>query len=457
MSGQLERLILGPVRLHGSTVVIRPPRLDDHRAWRAVRLRDRACIEPFWHSSRLGWAERHTERQWIREYLEVRAEERAGRQVPGVIEVDGQFAGQCDLCRLDFDNGSAELSIWVDSRLARQGLACVALGLVLDHAFDTLGLERVVAPISLGNAGAVGSAKRLGFVREALMSRYFDAGGARRDHSLWALTRAEIPPKGFTQQQIQLAHARSDSWEEVSHEPRDIVPRTGTADRASGAPTSRGHRLIRNATVLALILRMTAGRIRRRLRLLRGDQPVRLAVPGHPGVVLRTRTLADGSLRRAARVPDGTPPERAGLLRQLVRRRTGWWREFARSRGGLRSTGGLVLALDVNGRYAGEYRLFDLDMFDRNARLAGWIDPARADLDIRRAAIRAMLDHAFGPLGLYRVATEIAVTDTESAAVAAHAGLLQEGIVRNHLGRTGHRGDHGLWALSVAEPDGEGR
>nr|WP_280274729.1 GNAT family protein [Nocardia wallacei] len=131
---------------------------------------------------------------------------------------------------------------------------------------------------------------------------------------------------------------------------------------------------------------------------------------------------------------------------------TAWWRELRRGYGGLRSPGGLVLVLDVDGVYAGETRLADLDMFDRNARMSGWADPAYADGGVRAATTRALLEYAFDTLGLLRVSTEIDSADTESAAVAARAGLLKEGTMRNCPGPAGRRTDRALWALTVGPP-----
>jgi ribosomal-protein-alanine N-acetyltransferase len=107
--------------------------------------------------------------------------------------------------------------------------------------------------------------------------------------------------------------------------------------------------------------------------------------------------------------------------------------------------------LETDGGYAGEARLFGLDMFDRNARIFVWADPARVDDGVRAAATRALLGHAFNQLGLYRVSADIDSADLESASVAANAGLLKEGIMRNHSGPTGRRADHALWALTVGE------
>ncbi|RDI67746.1 GNAT family N-acetyltransferase [Nocardia pseudobrasiliensis] len=420
----MSRARLGPARLHGSAVVIRPPRLADYPAWRRIRLRDQRLIEPFWYSSPSSWTDRHTEKQWLREYLVATFEARAGRRVAGVIEIDGRFTGQCELVAIDRRCRTAELSIWIDSRLGRHGFAGLAAGLVLDHGFQTLGLERIVAPISPANIGAAHGAEQLGFVREALMARYFDVGGARRDHDLWAVTRADVPADGFAGRWVRRIEAKATG----------IVPVLVEHDPDEG--------LRRRALLVAPVLaRLLAGRVRRRLLFLRGAGPIRLPVPGHPGAVVRSRRLADGPGWRDAH-PAARPLGRCA-----------WWREFSRSRGGLRSPGGLVLVLDIDG-YAGEFRLFDLDMFDRNARLFAWADPARADIGVRTAATRAVVDYAFHTLGLYRVATEIDATDTESAAVVARAGLLEEGIMRNHAGPTGRRGDHALWASTIATRPG---
>ncbi|MBF6327868.1 GNAT family N-acetyltransferase [Nocardia transvalensis] len=437
MSAGLTRVRLGPARLHGCDVVIRPPRCTDHADWQRLRVRDRALIEPFWYSSESSWDERHTEKQWLREYLVATAEVARGRRLSGVIEIDGRFAGQCELCSIDTRSGTAELSIWIDSRLARHGFGGLAAALVLDYGFHALGLERVVAPISPANAAAAHAAAELGFVREALMVRYFDAGGARRDHALWAVTRGDIPEGGF-----------AEAW--IRHV---LAKRASAGPEVPGERGGHPARLGLPMTIVTVGVRLLGGAIRRRFALLRGGCPVRIPVPGRSDTVLRSRRLSDGPAWREARLHnrhrlDGGSP--GDWERQHSR--TAWWREFAGSRGGLRSPGGLVLVLEVGGAYAGEARLFDLDMFDRNARMFVWADPARADIGVRTAATRALLDYAFHMLGLYRVATEIDAADTESAAVAASAGLLEEGIMRNHAGPCGRRADHILWASTVAEP-----
>ncbi|WP_280456196.1 GNAT family N-acetyltransferase [Nocardia brasiliensis] len=183
--------------------------------------------------------------------------------------------------------------------------------------------------------------------------------------------------------------------------------------------------------------------------------PIRLADPDHPEVVLRTRKPTDWRRWRAARSrcrteldPDASGPEPTWAAQHS------WWqwvRQYLRTRAGLRSAGGLVLAIEVDGEYAGEARLFDRDMFDRNARMFVWADPAHAE-HVRVAATRGLLTLAFGPLGLCRVATAIAPGDQVAAAIAARVGMAHEGQMRDSVDATGRRADHDLWAITTPSP-----
>lgn len=171
----------------GESVTLRAPRLSDASTWREIRLADRVAIEPFWVTDQRGWEARHRERVWIHEWLWSRSEAKAGRIVRTVIEVDGQFAGQCDLWIQPHDE-RGELSIWVESRLAGRGIAAAAGRLLIGHAFDQLGLARVTAPIDVDNVASARLARRIGLVREGTMISYLSVGGRRRDHDLWAVS-----------------------------------------------------------------------------------------------------------------------------------------------------------------------------------------------------------------------------------------------------------------------------
>ncbi|MEU8901486.1 GNAT family protein [Nocardia sp. NPDC048505] len=420
----LSRIRLGPRQLHSATVRLRPPRIDDYARWRRIRLRDQRHIEPFWTSSPLAWADRHTGKLWVREVLDCRANARAGRGLGLVIEVDGHLAGQIELGSLAA--GTGELGIWVDARLARHGIGGLAVAMMLDFGFGRAGLHRITAPISPANKGTAAGAAALGMRREALMANYFDAGGRRRDHDLWAILATDLPPEGATA-----------NW---------IARHSG--DAPLPAPEDDPGTLGRTA-VAAATARYYAGRALHRLDPLRAPPGVRLSDPAAPGIVVRTRQLSDWARWRDCRVRarERIAPEVAAEQWRARHSHARWIREFLRTRAGLRSPTGLVLAIEVDGVFAGEARLFELDMFDRNARVFVWVEPPRDH--VRETVLRLLVAHGLGALGLRRIATEIEPADTGSAAIAERIGMTREGRMRDFVALTGRRADHDLWAVTA--------
>ncbi|MGW0247309.1 GNAT family N-acetyltransferase [Nocardia goodfellowii] len=421
----LSRIRLGPARLHNVTVVLRPPRFDDYAQWRRIRLRDQRHIEPFWTSSPLDWSARHTGKLWVREVLDSRADARAGRRLGTVIEVDGRFAGQIELGSLCA--GTGELGIWVDARLARHGIGGLAVAMMLDFGFRRAGLHRITAPISPANKGTAAGAAALGMRREASMTGYFDVGGARRDHDLWAVLASDMPPEGATANWIA-RHAGSDPVPEVAE--KDV------------AALSR-------ATVARATVRYFAGRALHSADPLRAPTELRLRDPAHPEVVVRTRRFSDWSRWRDSRLlaRDRLAPATAASEWTARHQYSHWIREYLRTRAGLRSPGGLVLAVEVDGVYTGEARLFELDMFDRNARMFVWIEPPRDE--IRETVLRLLISQGFQTLGLCRIATAIEPEDTVAAEIAGRVGMIREGRMREFVAPTGRRADHDLWAITA--------
>ncbi|MEU6829872.1 GNAT family protein [Nocardia beijingensis] len=415
--------VTGPL---GTAVRLRPPRFDDFAEWRRIRLRDRAIIEPYWVSSEQDWPARHTARHWVRECLDNRADARAGRRMSMVIEVAGRFAGQVELASIDAAAGSAELGIWIGSAVAGGGIGALVLTMITHIGFHSLGLMRISAPIAPGNIAAAKIATAAGLRYEARMRAYFDAGGARRDHELWAVTRADRPDREVT----AVYPARH--------------PQTTHLPAASAAPHP--------VSIAVAYLRYQLSRVRRVFRWLRGSAAIALTDSDDRGEVLvRSRRVSDFRQRRAARIRNRVTLARdphmspaAWLRRHSLRH---WLAELAEARTGLRSRPGLTLTILDDGRFAGEVRLHGLDMFDRNIRLSIWTD-ASARPELRARVLRLLVHHATERLGILRIATAIPVSDPAAAAAVVAAGFVEEGRMRGHLDVFGPRGDHDLWAYS---------
>ncbi|MEU2093113.1 GNAT family N-acetyltransferase [Nocardia beijingensis] len=423
---EAPQAVTGPL---GTAVRLRPPRFDDFAEWRRIRLRDRAIIEPYWVSSEQDWPARHTARHWVRECLDNRADARAGRRMSMVIEVAGRFAGQVELASIDASAGSAELGIWIGSAVAGGGIGALVLTMITHFGFHTLGLMRISAPIAPGNIAAAKIATAAGLRYEARMRAYFDAGGARRDHELWAVTSADRPDRGLPA--VYPARQR-------------LHPQTTQLPAASAAPHP--------VSIAVAYLRYQLSRVRRVFRWLRGSAAIALTDSDDRGEVLvRSRRVSDFRQRRAARIRNRATLARdphmspaAWLRRHSLRH---WLAELAEARTGLRSRPGLTLTILDDGRFAGEIRLHGLDMFDRNVRLSIWTD-ASARPELRARVLRLLVRHATERLGILRIATAIPVSDPAAAAAVAAAGFAEEGRMRGHLDVFGPRGDHDLWAYS---------
>ena len=185
--GWPARLAAGPVELH-------PLRRSDAREWTRLRLANEEWLAPWEPTAPLPWRERHTPAAYraMRRASSRRA--RTGLSVPFAVRVDGLLAGQ-----ITVDNivrgalRSGHLGYWIDQSVAGRGLATLAVALVCDHAFGTVGLHRLQADIRPENLRSQRLVERLGFRQEGLLRRYLDIDGEWRDHLSYALVAEEAP------------------------------------------------------------------------------------------------------------------------------------------------------------------------------------------------------------------------------------------------------------------------
>lgn len=95
-----------------------------------------------------------------------------------------QLIGTTTLFRIDRPQGRAEIGYALGSAHWGKGLAQDAVALVLDHAFDTLGLRRVEADADPRNTGSMRLLQALGFRQEGLLRERWRVGDEITD-SAW--------------------------------------------------------------------------------------------------------------------------------------------------------------------------------------------------------------------------------------------------------------------------------
>ncbi len=112
----------------------------------------------------------------------------------------------------------------------------------------------------------------------------------------------------------------------------------------------------------------------------------------------------------------------------------------------------VVIAVREDGqwRLAGSVGL-RIDRYSRSGELGYWIDGQHEGRGLVSRAVAAVLDQAFGPLGLERVSLHTEVANQRSRALASRLGFVEEGILRQGLAFPAERRDSVAYSLLAAE------
>lgn len=123
----------------------------------------------------------------------------SGRQdrYDAVIECDGTPVGTIGLLDIDRRNSKAEYYIAMGEVAYKgRGVAKSASKLLLRHAFETLGLNRVYLMTEAGNLAARSLFERIGFVREGVARQDVASGGGYADRVIYGMTRSDYEKGG---------------------------------------------------------------------------------------------------------------------------------------------------------------------------------------------------------------------------------------------------------------------
>ena len=164
----------------GRRVLLRHPLARDATAFLAMVAASRALHRP--------WVAPPADRAAFAAYIR-RARRSDFRAFLVCRRTDGALAGVVNVSQI-FLGGfrSAYLGYYASAPLAGHGYMTEGLGLVVRHAFRTLGLHRLEANVQPGNLASRALIRRLGFRREGYSPRYLKIGGRWRDHERWAIT-----------------------------------------------------------------------------------------------------------------------------------------------------------------------------------------------------------------------------------------------------------------------------
>ncbi|MEM9802213.1 MAG: GNAT family N-acetyltransferase [Planctomycetota bacterium] len=161
--------------------------------------RNRAHLAP-WEPERQP--DYFTKAFWVRQLAGARDEYETGHSVRTVLVRrdcagfregrEGPVIGVINLSQIvrgAFQAGVLGYSL--DRSAEGQGLMSEGLSALVEHAFDTMGLHRIMAAYRPENERSAAVLERLGFEKEGYAKNYLFIDGAWRDHVLTALTRPE--------------------------------------------------------------------------------------------------------------------------------------------------------------------------------------------------------------------------------------------------------------------------
>jgi ribosomal-protein-serine acetyltransferase len=110
----------------------------------------------------------------------------------------------------------------------------------------------------------------------------------------------------------------------------------------------------------------------------------------------------------------------------------------------------IAVKADDGWRLVGWVQL-EIDGPARSAEVGYWLDAGFVGRGLVTRAVTAVLDHAFGPLGLERIGLRTTIDNHRSQSVAQRLGFTQEGVLREYAAFPDGRRDLVIYGLLARE------
>ncbi len=179
-------------RLAGLRVFLRPLLAGDWVAWREVRARNAAWVEPWESVDSIGslLSDRDAFAEWCDSW--AFEWERDCAYGFGLFLTNGTLVGEIGIGTVQRQGfQTANLGYWIDEAHAGRGYVPEGLVVTLRFAFEQLRLHRLEALIMPTNAPSVRVVDKLGLRNEGVSLRLGEVGGTFVDLARYALTVEE--------------------------------------------------------------------------------------------------------------------------------------------------------------------------------------------------------------------------------------------------------------------------
>jgi [ribosomal protein S5]-alanine N-acetyltransferase len=188
-----RRVAWQDIRLEHGDLLLRPIRASDRKDWERVRARNVGWLQQ-WEATRPPGepeAPPLTFRGMVRD---LRRQASAGRCLPLVLTVQGEFAGQLTVNNIVGGSARfASVGYWIDHRFAGRGYMPLAVALTSDYCLFALRLHRLEIAIRPENTASLRVVEKLGYEEYGYAARYLHIDGDWRDHRLFSVTAEQVP------------------------------------------------------------------------------------------------------------------------------------------------------------------------------------------------------------------------------------------------------------------------
>ncbi|BDD02823.1 GNAT family N-acetyltransferase [Aureibacter tunicatorum] len=111
------------------------------------------------------------------------------------IWADGELVGVVEVHTIIQQHRKGELSYWLKSSAVGKGIVTFSCGVLIDHAFSALKLNKLTLRSAKSNLKSVGVAKRLDFEFEGIEKEAELINGEFHDHNIYVLFARDWPEK----------------------------------------------------------------------------------------------------------------------------------------------------------------------------------------------------------------------------------------------------------------------
>jgi ribosomal-protein-serine acetyltransferase len=125
---------------------------------------------------------------------------------------------------------------------------------------------------------------------------------------------------------------------------------------------------------------------------------------------------------------------------------------IARTRRQLSELDGTSMAVIADGAIVGSVGFNAISPVHRNAILGYWLAADMQGRGLMTRAVRACVDHAFGPWGLHRVEIRAATGNVRSRAIPLRLGFREEGVLREAEWVADRWLDHVVYGRLASDP-----